>query len=97
MLDFLVTLHVVICVFLVLVILLQKFGSDSIANIGSSGFNNISKSVKPSQAGSFLTKVTVFFALAFMLNSVFLANLAVKQKKLDENLGAIIKKELVKE
>lgn len=85
MLDFLVTLHVIICIFLVLVIILQRFGSDSITNIGSGGFNNISKSAsKSSQVNSFLTKTTIFFAVAFMLNAVFLANLTVKQKKNEE-------------
>jgi preprotein translocase subunit SecG len=74
---FLTTLHVVACIFLVIVVLLQKgkgsdvsavFGGSSQTIFGSSG------------AGNFLTKLTSATAIVFMLTSLSLTIGTTKQE-----------------
>ncbi len=73
---FLTTLHVIACIFLVIVVLLQKskgsdvnevFGGSSQTIFGSSG------------AGNFLTKLTSATAIVFMFTSLSLTIGATKQ------------------
>lgn len=89
MLNILLVVHLVICVLLIVVILLQKNKGDALAGLGSSsGGTGI---VSARSAANFLTRVTVILAVLFMSNALLLANLSGKsnkpseiQKKLDE-------------
>ncbi len=64
-----VFIHVLICIFLVTVILLQPGKSD-----GGIGFGSSSQSIFGSKgAGNFLTKITSFCAFFFIVASFFLS------------------------
>jgi preprotein translocase subunit SecG len=71
---FLIVLHVIVCAFLVLVVLLQagKGGGVGIA-FGGGGSQTVFGS---SGAGNFLTKMTAICATIFFLNSLALAYLS---------------------
>jgi preprotein translocase subunit SecG len=75
MVTVLTILHVFICLFLILVVLLQagKGGGMGIAFGGGGGSGSV---FGGSGAGNFLTKLTAITATVFMLNSVVLAYLA---------------------
>lgn len=67
--TFLIVLHVLICMFLVFVILLQPGKSDG----GGIGFGSTSQSIFGSKgAGNFLTKTTSVVAILFLATSFFL-------------------------
>lgn len=71
--SFLVVLHVMVCLVLILVVLLQRGkGSDVGAALGGGGGNTIFGS---RGAGNFLTKLTTGSAVIFMLTSLSLAYL----------------------
>lgn len=70
------TIQIVISILLISIILLQKTSSDSIGGLGA---NNQMMSNRTTN--NFLTKTTAIFALAFMINSIILANIANKTNK----------------
>jgi preprotein translocase subunit SecG len=71
--TFLVVLHIMACVVLVLVVLLQRGkGSDVGAALGGGGSNTVFGS---RGAGNFLTKLTTASAIIFMTTSLSLAYL----------------------
>ena len=83
--TFLIIVHVLICVFLVCVILLQPGKSDG----GGIGFGSSSQSVFGSRgAGNFLTKTTSACAIIFLVTSFFLTRSRIK-----EFSGSVIKAE----
>ncbi|MGV2433027.1 MAG UNVERIFIED_CONTAM: preprotein translocase subunit SecG [Rickettsiaceae bacterium] len=79
MLDILLVMHIVISVLLIIVILLQKNSSDGLAGLGGGGSNM--GLVNARTAANFFTRVTVFLATLFMLNSLVLANLSNRTHK----------------
>lgn len=73
MLTFLIVLHVIICVLLVTAVLLQ-FGKG--AEMGAIMGGGASQAVFSSSAkGNFMTKLTSFLAIAFMINSIILTTM----------------------
>lgn len=71
--TFLVALHIMVCLVLILVVLLQRGkGSDVGAALGGGGGNTIFGS---RGAGNFLTKLTTGSAIIFMMTSLTLAYL----------------------
>ena len=77
MLTTLIIVHVVICVLLTIVVLLQfGKGAEAGAMMGGGG---ASQAVFTSSAkGNFLTKMTTFLAIAFMVNSIVLTTMKSK-------------------
>ena len=75
MLDILLVVHCVIAVLLIAVILLQRNSADALAGLG--GGNNMGV-VSARGAANFMTRMTVILAIAFMGNSLVLANLSNK-------------------
>lgn len=74
MLNILLVIHLVICLLLIAVILLQKNKGDALAGLGSSsGGTGI---VSARSAANFLTRVTIILATLFMCNALLLANLS---------------------
>src|SRR6266545_5486785 len=75
--TFLTGLHIVVCVFLILVVLLQagKGGGMGIA-FGGAGSQTVFGS---SGAGNFLTRLTSITAIVFLLTSLGLAHYASQQ------------------
>jgi preprotein translocase subunit SecG len=79
MLTLLVTLHVIICVLLVVTVLLQ-FGKG--AEMGAVMGAGASQAVFSSSAkGNFLTKTTTILAIGFMINSIVLTTLKSREAK----------------
>lgn len=79
MITMLITLHVVICVLLVVTVLLQ-FGKG--AEMGAVMGGGASQAVFSSSAkGNFLTKLTTILAIGFMVNSIVLTTLKSRDSK----------------
>ena len=77
MLDGLIIFHVIVCVLLTVVVLLQfGKGAEAGAMMGSGNSQAIFTS---SSKGNFFTKMTTFLAIAFMINSIILSTLKSKQ------------------
>lgn len=75
MLNILLVVHIVVAILLIVVILLQKNSADALA--GLAGGNNMGV-VSARSAANFMTRMTVILAIAFMVNSLILANLSNK-------------------
>lgn len=78
MMNVLLFVHIVIAILLIIVILLQKTGVDSLSGIGGGG-NNMGI-VSARSAANFLTKMTIILASLFFVNAIVLANLSSKKK-----------------
>ncbi len=80
MLSGLIILHVIICILLTVVVLVQfGKGAEAGAMMGGGG---ASQAVFTSSAkGNFFTKMTTFLAIAFMVNSVILTTITSKTSK----------------
>lgn len=79
MLSGLIILHVVICILLTIVVLVQ-FGKG--AEAGAMMGSGSSQAVFTSSAkGNFFTKMTTFLAIAFMINSIVLTTIKSKSSK----------------
>ncbi|MFY9590241.1 preprotein translocase subunit SecG [Rickettsia endosymbiont of Halotydeus destructor] len=77
MINILLFIHIVIAVLLIIVILMQRSGSDGIS--GLSGGNNMGV-VSAKTVGNFLTKSTMVLAALFLVNAIVLANLSSKKR-----------------
>ncbi len=79
MITFLIVLHVIICILLVVAVLLQ-FGKG--AEMGAVMGSGASQAVFSSSAkGNFMTKLTSFLAISFMINSIVLTTLKSREAK----------------
>ena len=79
MMTMLITIHVIICVLLVVTVLLQ-FGKG--AEMGAIMGGGASQSVFSSSAkGNFMTKLTSILAIGFMVNSILLTTLKSREAK----------------
>lgn len=79
MTTFLIVIHVIICVLLVVAVLLQ-FGKG--AEMGAIMGGGASQAVFSSSAkGNFMTKLTSFLAIAFMVNSIILTTVKSREAK----------------
>ncbi len=79
MITFLIVLHVIICILLVVAVLLQ-FGKG--AEMGAVMGSGASQAVFSSSAkGNFMTKLTSFLAIGFMVNSIVLTTLKSREAK----------------
>lgn len=74
MLTILIIIHVIVCIALILIVLLQKGkGADMGAAFGGGGSQTL---FGTSGAGTFLTKATTTVAIIFMVTSVSIAYLS---------------------
>ena len=86
MLDILLIIHVVVAILLIAVILLQRNSADALAGLGGGGGGNMGI-VTARSATNFMTRMTVILAIAFMGNSLVLANLSNKSAKHHDEKG----------
>ncbi len=93
MTTLLLILQIFIVVMLVLVIILQKTSADGLSGLAGGGNSMISSRT----SNNFFTKMTVFFAIAFTLNSFTMAkieaNKTIKAQKLIQNIEQQLDKE----
>ena len=81
MTTFLTVLHVMVCLTLILVVLLQRGkGADMGAALGGGGSNTVFGS---RGAGNFLTKLTTGCAVIFMLTSLSLSYLGTMSSRVE--------------
>ena len=93
MLDILIIIHLVVCVLLVAVILLQRTSSDTLSGLGSSGNSGL---MTQASASSFLGKTTAILAFIFMANSVLMANVSGKlYNKEEKKIEKIIEEDKI--
>lgn len=79
MLTGLITLHIIICILLTIVVLVQfGKGAEAGAMMGQGSSQAVFTS---SSKGNFFTKMTTFLAIAFMVNSVVLTSITSKTSK----------------
>lgn len=79
MLTALISFHVVICILLIVVVLLQfGKGAEAGAMMGSGGSQAVFTSASK---GNFFTKMTTFLAVAFMVNSIALSTIKSNSAK----------------
>lgn len=89
-------MQIVIAAFLIVLVLLQKSGSDSLGGIsGSSSSMNPVLSSKAS--ASILTKITMILIAVFMVNCLILAVLAGNKKSISSEIDKIVKQQEIKE
>ena len=75
--QILMVVHIIIGVFLVGLILLQKTNSDGLK--GLSGGGNMDSVMSQSMSANFMTKLTAILAGVFIINCLVLANLSARQ------------------
>ncbi len=75
MLNILLIIQIVISLLLVIVILIQRTGADSLSGLSGGGNSGI---MSARSATNFLTNVTIVLAAFFLLNSIVLSNLSSK-------------------
>ncbi|MDX2049723.1 MAG: preprotein translocase subunit SecG [Rickettsiaceae bacterium] len=78
MLNILLIVQITISILLILVILIQRTGADSLSGLSGGGNSGV---VSARTAANFLTKTTIVLAAMFMINSIILANLSSKTKQ----------------
>ena len=85
--TFLLVIHIMVCLVLILVVLLQRGkGSDMGAALGGGGSNTV---FGGRGAGNFLTKLTTAAAAGFMLTSLSLSYMTSQEERLLQFDGAI--------
>lgn len=77
MMDILLLVHITIAVLLIIVILMQRSGSDGISSMGGGGNMSV---VSAKTVGNFLTKSTITLGSLFLINAIVLANLSSRKK-----------------
>jgi preprotein translocase subunit SecG len=75
MLNILAVLQGIFVLSMILLVLIQRSSSDSLANLAGSG----SKSIHSSGKMDFAKKGTIFFATAFLINSLLMAKLVYQE------------------
>lgn len=85
MINTLLFIHLAIAILLIVVILLQRTGSDGLSGIGGGGGNmNV---VTARSAANLLTKTTVILGVLFFANAILLANISgIKKSGIGEKL-----------
>lgn len=89
MLNTLLFIHIVIAMLLIIVVLLQKTGTDGLSGIGGGVGGGNMGLVSSRSAATFLTRVTIILAALFFINALILGNLSSKRnddivKKLEQ-------------
>jgi preprotein translocase subunit SecG len=75
MINILLFIHIIIASLLIIVILLQKTGTDGLSGIGGSNMGIVTGR----SAANFLTKTTILLGSLFFINAIVLANLSSKR------------------
>lgn len=85
---FLTAVHVMVCIFLIAVILLQAGRGGGLADVAAT---NQMQNVLGSQSNTILTRITEVCAIIFVITSVSLGILATQKNKslIDKNRGLV--------
>lgn len=87
-------IQIILAVAIIGAILLQRGSGDGLANIGGGGGGISGNSIVSSRtSASFITKSTTFLVVCFMINSLILGNLSMKQ----HNVKSVVEESLLAE
>ncbi|MCK5707970.1 MAG: preprotein translocase subunit SecG [Candidatus Aureabacteria bacterium] len=92
-------LHVLICIFLVAIVLMQSAKGHGLAGAFGSFGGGMAQNLFGAQAGDMLTKITTFTAAAFVASSLTLAVLSAKKSSsiMTESSGKAVTEKTVEE
>ncbi|MDX1923793.1 MAG: preprotein translocase subunit SecG [Rickettsiaceae bacterium] len=90
MLNILLVVQIVISLLLIVVILIQRTGADSLSGLSGGGNTGV---MSARSAANFLTNATIVLAALFILNSILLANLSSKLATTKHKVTEQIQKE----
>jgi preprotein translocase subunit SecG len=82
-----ITIHIIISIFLITTILLQRTSADGLSGLGGTNPTNL---LSGRTTANFLTRTTAILAFLFMANSLFLAKMATKPQ---DEFGALIEQQ----
>ena len=71
----LLTIQIIVAVFLILIVLIQKSGTDSLGGIGG-GSGGAMSVISSKASANILTRITMFLVVIFFVNSLALAYIA---------------------
>jgi len=74
-------IQIILAVAIIGTVLLQKNGGDGLGSLGGSGGISGNNIISGRASANFLTTATTVLMVCFMLNSLVLGNLAVRQHK----------------
>lgn len=89
--------QIILAVAIIGAILLQRGSGDGLANIGGGGGISGDNLVSSRTSAGFITKATSFLVVCFMINSLILGNLSMKQHSSTSVVEQSILAEPVKE
>jgi preprotein translocase subunit SecG len=72
-------IQVILAVAIIGTVLLQKTGGDGLGSLGGGGGISGNSIISGRASASFLTKATTVLMMAFMVNSLILGNLSVRE------------------
>ena len=88
---FLLILQIIIAVFMVILVLIQKSDGDSLSGLGS-GSGGLNSAISGRSSMSILSKVTMFLVAIFMINCLILASITKKKSiSISKELESVIK------
>jgi preprotein translocase subunit SecG len=82
MFTILIVVQGVLVMCMILLVLMQKTSTDGMANLAGSG----QQSMHASGSNSFVRKGTMFFAIAFILNSLIIAKISYHENNKGQSL-----------
>ncbi len=74
-------IQIILAVAIIGMVLLQRTGGDSLGSLGGGGGLSGNNIISGRTSASFLTKATTVLMICFMVNSLVLGNLAMRQHK----------------
>jgi preprotein translocase subunit SecG len=89
-------IQIILAVAIIGSVLLQKNGGDGLGNLGGGSGISGSSIVSSRTTAGFLSKATTILMICFMVNSLMLGNLAVRQHKRGSVVEKIHNKEATK-
>ncbi len=74
-------IQIILAIAIIGMVLLQRTGGDSLGSLGGGGGLSGNNIISGKASANFLTKTTTVLMICFMVNSLVLGNLAVRQYK----------------
>ena len=88
---FLLVFQIILAVFMIVLVLIQKSDGDSLSGLGS-GSGGLNSAISGRSAMSILSKITMSLATLFMINCLVLASLTKnKSSSISKELNEVIK------
>ena len=91
----LLIIQIIIAIFLILIILLQKSNSDGVQSVNSSA-SVMGGIISPAASANLLTKITTILATLFFINCLLLSNIASRKISIVEKINTVKVKEVNK-